>query len=161
MGIRQTQQGSPRECSGQVPTSGCSLTNLTSISWAPPWAGHRQPPPSPLGVLSGHTSLLFPLEADAGEAATCCSRSCTGAVLLRLSRPLPGTSPALTSPCLHEELLLIFQSQLKSSILFQTSQLTPPQRGRINSPLVSTICPGPFAYPARIVPQVPIIKSFL
>lgn len=83
------------------------------------------------------------LEADSGPR-----HSHTLLQILQEDVPLRLEYP---SPCPPELLvnseLLFPKSQLKSSILFQTSQLSPPQAGRLSGSLVSLLSPGPFAYP--------------
>lgn len=78
------------------------------------------------------------------DRATCCSRS------YRKTCPFAWNVPPPCPPELLVNSELLFpKSQLKSSILFQTSQLSPPQAGRFSGSLVSLLSPGPFAYPWR------------
>lgn len=107
---------------------------------------------SPCLLLSGSIrACLFTLEADSGEA---CNHTLLQLlqedVPLCLERPPPAPSPR--DPVHTVSSYFFFKSQLKSSVLFQTSQLTPRQAGRLNGSLVSPICPGPLANPPRIIP---------
>lgn len=63
---------------------------------------------------------------------------------LRLEYPPPHTH---TQSSLSTVSSYLFpKSQLKSSILFQTSQLSPPHTGRLSGSLVSLLSPARFAY---------------
>lgn len=97
--------------------------------------------PCPLnsGPQAAVGSSLFTL--DAAPAAPDLARG--GALLLCQSEPSAWDVPHRASPCPHVHSYSSSKSQLRSSILFQTSELTPPQTGRINGSLVSPVSPGP------------------
>ena len=133
-GVRPMQGVTPTQGSGQhsCPLTRCFDKHFLGTSYVP------GPCPLLSGVPGsyGHAGSLWQ-QSQGRDAAAHCSAPRPG-----MPCPLECTPP---QPFMHTVSSYLFsKSQLKSSILFQTFQFTPPQAGRTSEwlPGLSHVPPG-------------------